>query len=419
MIDKSLKEKFEKIIEIKDVDWNIIDNVVKSDSNILRPIKGVAFEEYLKKLLKNYDKNIIIEEGKGDSDVDLVVNGLNLQLKTIATGYTKEKIKIAVSLHKTHGDETVPNNLYKISNKTFDFLCVFHPEKGVLIIPFDKIPLHNKWNEYLADPAYFEWNSVWINRWDLLNINVEDKGLDLREIPLKSELPFLSSETFLEDYEIIEMLCRPEYFRAAVMGLKGNLKEEWFKNILIKNGFKYENPQSTYSKFDVLLYTKNNTEYKIQVKGTSKNMCSLEKNTIGFEIMGTHGQFPKRGYKQSSIDFIAIIISEDQLNQEFDLKGLNFIIIPSNDLPRHFLIGNGTIGIEKGFANEKWNLDEFNDVLYPNIKLKYIKAKDQIIFTPNLESYKKSNGFETIPLNSEFRNNKKYILNKFPDEFNN
>lgn len=420
MIDKLLKEKFENVIEIKDIEWEVVDNVVKNDANILRPIKGVAFEEYLKKILLKYDSNIEINEGVGDSDVDLIVNKFNLQLKTIATGYTRENVKVAVSLHKTHGDETVPNNLYSIKNKTFDFLCVLHPESGILIIPFEEIPIHNKWTEHLSDPAYFKWDSKWLNRWDLLNINIDtNKTLDLREVPKSSELPFLSSQTFLEDFEIIEMLCKPEYFRAAVMGLKGNIKEEWFKNILIKKGFTVINPTSAYSKFDLILKTKLGKEFRIQVKGTSKGMCSVEKKQIGFEIMGTHGQFPKRGYKKSSIDFVAIIISEEQLDKEFNLKDLNFIIIPVEDLPTHFLIGEGIPELEKGFRNEKWNLEEFNDVLYPNIKLKFEKVKEKIILKPNLSSYTKSRGYDTIPLDSEFRKNKQYILNDLPEDFNN
>ena len=51
MIPKELKERFEKIIEIKNIDWASIDAVAQKDANILRPIKGIAFEEYLKKII--------------------------------------------------------------------------------------------------------------------------------------------------------------------------------------------------------------------------------------------------------------------------------------------------------------------------------------------------------------------------------
>ena len=51
MISSELKAKFEKTIEIKNIDWKIVEEVALSDSNILRPIKGISFEEYLKKIL--------------------------------------------------------------------------------------------------------------------------------------------------------------------------------------------------------------------------------------------------------------------------------------------------------------------------------------------------------------------------------
>ena len=74
--------------------------------------------------------------------------------------------------------------------------------------------------------------------------------------------------------------------------------------------------------------------------------------------------------------------------------------------------------MQKGFANEKWNLESYNDVLYPNIKLKHFQELNKIKFTPNIEAYKKSNGFQTIPNNSRFRNAGPYFLDHLPDEFN-
>ena len=52
MISEELKKRFESIIEIHDIQWNSIDAVARRDVNILRPIKGIAFEEYLKKIIK-------------------------------------------------------------------------------------------------------------------------------------------------------------------------------------------------------------------------------------------------------------------------------------------------------------------------------------------------------------------------------
>ena len=417
MIPQELKERFERVIEIKNINWASIDAVAQKDANILRPIKGIAFEEYLKKIIKKYDSTINIEDGVGDSDVDLYVNGVAIQAKTQVSGVTKAGIRIGVALHKTHGDETAPNNLYPTDEPTFDILCVQHPDKGVLIVPFDQVPLNTKWENRLADPAYFPWDSEWLDRWDLLNIDVpQGTQLDTREVPNNSQLPFLSSQTYLEDYEIIEMLCKPEYFRAAVMGLKGNLKEEMFIQHLKDSGITVNGDTPTYSPFDALVY-KGETVYRVQIKGTSKNMCKLASKEIGTEVMGTHGQFPVRGYKRSSIDYVAIIISEDQLPKHEIVKEVNFIIVPVSDLPLHYLIGQGDENIEKGFGNYRWNLPEFNDVLYPNLKFKYNIEDGKIVIRPHLAGYRQNKGYDVIPLDSEFRKNKKYVLNEISKEW--
>jgi len=419
MITTEQKKRFEEILEIKNIDFDIVEKVAISDQNILRPIKGISFEIYFKNIIsQNFPQTIIID-GVGDSDVDLQVNGFNLQLKTPDSGSTKLNIHVGVALHKTHGDETRPNNLYKKTNKTFDFLILFHPVRGIFIIPYEEIPEHGTWSGYLKDPAIFGWDSKWLNKWELLGFKgYNDFVLDHRIIPTKSQLPNLSKETFLNDYEIIEMLCLPQYFRAAVMGLKGNIKEFWFKENLREKGLKIIDPQKTYCPYDLIISNKFNETFRVQVKGTSKNMCSLEKCSIGVEIMGTHGQFPLRGYKKSTIDYVAIIISEDQIPNNIQImSGIQFVIINVKDLPLHYLIGKGIEGVKKGYKNEKWNDLNFSDVLYPNIKFKFHFENQKIYLHPDINSYKKFKNEDTIPKDSSFRNAGPYLLNEIPKEF--
>ena len=109
---------------------------------------------------------------------------------------------------------------------------------------------------------------------------------------------------------------------------------------------------------------------KVQIKGTSKNMCKPNEEKIGVEMMGTHGQFPKRGYKSSSLDYLAIIISDFQLSKYRIKNGFHFVFIPVKDLPKHYLINNGKEYISSGWGNKKWNEKEFSDILYPNVKFK-------------------------------------------------
>ena len=418
-ISIELKNKFEKILEIQNVDWQLIDNVSISDANILRPIKGVCFETFFAKIINSNDPQSIVKDGGGDSDVDKIINNKTCQLKTIDKGSTKTGAQVAVALHKTHGNEKRPYNLYNISNPTFQYLVVLHPSSGILIIPFSKIPRHNKWNDYLDDPARFSWQSKWLNRWELLGLQDKYNGstLDKRNIPSKSLLPNLSKITFLEDFEIIETLCKPENFRAAVMGLKGNIKQVWLKNNLITNNVIVDDPDFAYSKYDYIIG--NNKKYRVQVKGTSKNMCKPNEGLLGVEVMGTHGQFPRRGYKASQFDYLAIIISDYQLSIYPIENGLHFIFVPIDDLPKHYLIKNGDNNIDSGWGNKLWNESEFSDVIYPNIKFLTKYKNDRIEVIPDLDSYKTYRGYETIPIDSTFRDAGPYIVDEIPENFSN
>ena len=162
------------------------------------------------------------------------------------------------------------------------------------------------------------------------------------------------------------MLVKPEYFRAAVMGLKGNIKEKWLIEKFTKLGLKTKEPTEPYSKFDCIIEN-NNNKHRVQIKGTSSHMCSLSKNKIGFEIMGTHGKFPTRGYKKNMIDYVAVVISEEQLPNNYPKEGgLSFLIIPVSDLPLHYKINKGTL-----FNEPLWNHQFYSNVIYPNIKLTF------------------------------------------------
>jgi len=414
-------EEFCEKIEISDIDLSVVDEVAKSDANILRPIQGVCFETLFIETIKKYFPEADIQLGSGDSDVDIYLNEDRLQLKTIDTGSTSKSQKIGVALHKTHGNEKRPNVLYSFDNKVFDYLVVLHPSDGILIIPYEDIPESDKYPGYLDDPATFEWESSWLNRWDLLGFDeFEGKTLEDREIPKDSKLHFLSSKTYLSDKKIIETLTKDAYFRAAVMGLKGNVKEHWLISKMKNKGYNITTPDEAYPKYDFTVKNRDGTEFDIQAKGTSKNMCDKEKNRIGFEIMGTHNQFPERGYKKSHFDYVAIIISNGQLKQKYPIEdGFHFIYIPVEDLPLHYLIGEGREGKEEGWGNERWNEDEYSDVLYPNIKLKveYNEDEEQIELYPNLSSYSSYRGFKTIPEESSFRESGPYILDKIPSEF--
>lgn len=421
VIPLELMKRFWEVIEISNVPWNIVDDIVISNANVLRPIKGVCFETLFCSTIRKYVPDVKILPGKGDEDTDVYLNGIRLQLKTVAKGSTNEDVNIGVSLHKTHGRERRPDNLYPTDNPTFDYLVLLHPDDGILIIPFDEIPENKNWPGYLSDPAIFDWNSEWKNRWDLLGFTkYQGMTLENRETPQNSVLPQLSKITYLEDYEIIETLCRPENFRAAVMGLKGNIKEFWIIELLKIRGYKIDEPKESYPKYDFKITNSQGRIFRVQVKGTSKNMCNLHRNIIGVEIMGTHGRFPERGYHKCDFDYIAIIISPHQLNPQYNLTDeLHFIFIPVSDLPQHYLIGKGDENTERGWRNKRWNLVINNDVIYPNIKLntKFDNDLNRVVLIPCILCYKRYKGYQIIPYDSPFKGVGPYILDEIPADF--
>lgn len=409
-INPELADKFWKIIEVNDITWNVIDNVAMSDANILRPIKGVCFETLFIKSIKENKTTTEIKSGTGDEDTDLHLNGYKLQLKTAAENQTIPGKKIAVNLHKTHGNETRPHNLYNITKNHFDFLVVLHPTQGILIIPYSEIPEDDNWKGYFADPAYFDWNSSWINRWDLLDLpELKGKNIEVRRIPSNSSLPKLSSSTYLEDFEIIETLCKPEYFRAAVMGLKGNIKEELMYQYLKKNNYMVSKPEGPYPKYDFIVKNKEGQEFRVQAKGTSKNLCDELKGRIGIEAMSTHRQFPMRGYRKRDFEYLVAVISNHQIPSKYcEGAGPHFLFIPVEDLPLHYKIDLADV-------RKEWKYPEYNDVIYPNIKLKffYDKSTNKLKFKPNLSAYRNT----TIPSNSTFRSAGPYTLDEIPKNF--
>jgi hypothetical protein len=421
VIPSDLAQRFFEVIEIPAVDWAVVDYVAVSDPNILRPIKGVCFEEMFRHIVSKYMPNAVLSPGPGDSDVDINLNKTRLQLKTMDKGSTAHNLTIGVALHKTHGREQRPHNLYKKSDPTFDFLLFLHPVDGIMIVPFAEIPEHGSWKGYLADPAHFDWNSKWRNSWELLGFPaLAGRSLESRKIPPETQLPKLSAETFLEDWQIIETLCRPEYFRAAVMGLKGNIKEFWLIDFMKKQGYSITTPTESYPKYDCKVANNRGKTFKVQIKGTSKNMCDSSSEAIGVEVMGTHGQFPGRGYQKSFFDYLAVVISPEQIRSDYPVsKGIHFLFMPVSDLPIHYLVGKGIKSMESGFRNKKWNLPEYRYVLYPNVKLKtkYNKALKRVEVFPDISSYRMNSGFQVISSDSAFRHAGPYVLDEIPSEF--
>jgi len=388
------------------VPWNVIDEIVVTDPNTLRPVKGHAFEVLFDEIAHKYLKCRIETGPGGDTDIDRIITNdegrsISLQIKTVNSASVKQGIRFGVNLHKTHGEERRPNNLYPCQwpcpycpheGEAFpDYLVVQHPEDGVLIVPKDNIPISNSFPGHYADPAIFTWQSQWINRWDLLGSpSFKGKSLERRSVPKQEKLPRIANLVNLTDEEIIRMWLRPENFRTIDMNLKGNLRQPAFSEWLANNGINCSPPSGTaYTKYDRIT----STGIKIQIKGPSKHLCNQERHILGVEVMGSHTQYANRRYSETDFDYLGFVIDPQYIPSDIPLESgeYHFCLIPISDLPLHY-------------KNTQWGT---SDKIYENCKF-FLKSEGEGSYLLPFKQYR---------VNVKFRGNGPYYIDKIPAEF--
>lgn len=349
-MDLELINKFYNRLGVN-VDFDLIEKVVMSDRNILRPIVGHAFEYIVADAFKNVLGGSIIDIG-GDTDIDLILidkqgKRYTAQVKTLRSSGIKQGIRFDINLHKTHGVEARPNNLYPMQwpcplchheGDAFpDFLILPHPENGILIVPKDKIPESRTFPGHYADPAIFDWDSEWLNRWDLVGFpEYRGKKIERRDVPKQPFLNHVCQKVKLTFEELLTIWLKPSNFRMIDMNLKGNLREPALQKFLEDNHFQTQLPIGRYPKYDIMC-----EDVKIQIKGTSKSKTIPSKNLLGVEVMGSHGKGSIRRYSTTDFDYLGIVIEPECLNKELglDMNSYHFCFIPINDLPLHYRNG--------------------------------------------------------------------------------
>lgn len=388
------------------IDLKKIDELVVSDANILRPVIGHAFEVIFDEVITDVLKGKVFKVG-GDSSTDRVVQGKNgkkytVQIKTLISKGIKKNEHFTVSLHKTHGQEKRPKNLYPIEwpcricehdGQPFpDFLVVPHPTKGIIIIPKENIPESKSYRGHLADPVKFKWENEWINRWDLLGYDeFKGKSLQRTEVPEQKIFKKISKKTLLTDEEILMTWLEPENFRMIDMNLRGNLREPILTDIFKDKGVILENPEVTYSKYDRISKPGGK---RIQIKGPSKHLTDLSKNIIGAEVMGTHGKNANRRYNESDFDYFGFVIDPADVLYNQDVmndKEYHFCLIPVTALPLHY-------------KNKEWGTKE---KLYDTCKF-IIEEQDGRVYLKPATNYR--NGVK-------FRKDGPWFIDEIPQEF--
>lgn len=278
-----------------------------------------------------------MQSGQGDDIADRILFGKTLQLKTPYTNGTVEGKKISFILHKTHGLEKRPNNLYR--REDFADFLIGHHTNGVIICPRNDIPQqkdypNREWGEYLADPVVFEWNSKWLNRYELIGLDPKKiKHIDFSTDNIK--FPRIGKITKLSDEDIVDTILRPSNFRILEQNLLGSIREWHFEQLAKANNIKFRNASGQNEiKLDHVL----DNGKRIQVKGRTKSLC--KNDTVGVEVKGSHNRIPQRLYKKRSFDYLVVVLDPFVVDEGYypktaDPSKFNCVVISSSDLPLH------------------------------------------------------------------------------------
>ncbi|MCM1564737.1 MAG: hypothetical protein NC238_02035 [Dehalobacter sp.] len=329
--DGSIVTGFQK--GLGNLPWNNIDALFVENDAVRRTLIGYCFETSFKKLMSanGYDS----KPGSGDDIVDLIVNGHTLQLKTQHLRETIEGVQIGYRFHKTHGKERFPDALYT-PGEFADFLVGLCPDKNIIICPKDALQIHQDYPDRFQDPQRFTWENEWINRFDLIDVDVRTQLADLTHD--NALLPRTGEMVSLSDIEIINTILEPANFRLYRQNIKGALREIVCKQELERRDITLLPPGvstfSCHSKVKVDGYLPDGRS--VQIKGITQRISNGKK--LGVEIKGSHGRIPKRLYTPDAFDLLIVVIDPGSIKNGptgIDPDAFNYYIIETNDLPHH------------------------------------------------------------------------------------
>ena len=325
------------------------DSLIADNSPVLRTVKGHSFEVALETLLKQ--NQVSVQDIGGDSDIDLIVNGHTLQLKTPNEGGTDEYV-VEYKTHKTHGAKSEQESMgyyhdvasfadYFVGLITYDPLQIF-------IIPKEKLERHHKDDRYIKSPFKLSRDlQRYINNFYDLGINMDSIDNTCISPRTNELLPKTSRILGLQSEIIIDTILRKENFRIWDMSIRGFAREIALKKFLSYEGVSFTDKPSTIraergDKSDLVIYQNSGSCLFVQVKGVSTNNCLFRgyDSIIATETQLTRGRVndhptQSRLYKVSDFDFL-ILCLEPAISY---LSGLGqdwfFSAIPSKRLTKH------------------------------------------------------------------------------------
>ena len=343
----SIERKLQVLCDNLDCSFDQFDTLISNNTPVLRTVKGHAFEIFFDKLLR--ENGYKSEEVGGDTEIDRLVNGYSLQLKTPTLAGTKGNI-VQYKTHKTHGAKSEKESLdYYHSIEHFaDFLVglVSYEPLKILVIDKNELPTHHKDSSKIISPFSVDYVShKGFNAFDRIGVN--NLNYLSTKASSKKLLPRTSQSIGVDDEIIIDTILNEQNFRIWDMSIRGFAREQNFKKFLKDRNIAHfdaskvteSRPEKADGAFEV-----NDRMYLYQMKGVSTNNCKfdLDDPIIATETQLTRGRVndhPTQSRLYLVSDFTHLVLAIDPaISLLTKLKNnleWTFIIIPSHELENH------------------------------------------------------------------------------------
>lgn len=342
-LSKEDRARFDVLLKSIHVEIGDLDTFLSTTPHIYRNLRGHAFEVWFDRQMK--ERGVAVMSIGGDDVVDRVVNSHTLQLKTPYIRGTVTGTVVGYRMHKTHGKEVKPD-CYYLKEEFADYIVGLHPTLGVIICPRDRLPTRKDvsvqldYPEYLADPMPFAWKSEWLNRYDLLGVDITDPPIISEHAAQEAELfPQLIAKIGFTDYDIVHAILDERNFRTWFQLIVGSIREVHFTAFAKRHGIRLNPPTHLpgrgAQKVDYVL----DSGTRVQVKGLTKGMSAGE--FLGCETQTSHGRVPNRLYRRTDFDVLAIVIDPHSIpekiaqSKSISSEEYNVLLVPMKDLPRH------------------------------------------------------------------------------------
>ena len=327
------KQKLDFLCATSQIDSTSLDEIVANSPEVMRTVKGHTFEVVFEKMMAL--NNITCDDIGGDSDVDLVVNGISTQLKTPFINGCSDDV-MSYKTHKTHGAKSEQESMdyyHKVSDFA-DYLIglVSYTPFEVVIIPKDELPTVPSNADYIQSPMYISIKQRnYINQFNRLNI-YKQLLFPQEEITVSDSeiLPLSANAISVKSEFILNSIYRPENFRIWDMNMRGFIRERSLRNLFTNNSIHTFPPTITGlerpEKSDLVLQKKNGDYVRFQVKGLTINGCTFsgQSSRIDCETQLSRGRVndhptQSRLYKVSDFEFVIIAMDPPYTNH-FNLE---------------------------------------------------------------------------------------------------